>query len=142
MPIVTPALDAFASHLEKRGLSPELRFASDPPARIAIPAKNTATGGIVIFDGTNELTVELEGKHHSHFSTPQEAADFVADIITQRVCVTVDYMGGRCIGSSYFQLDEEGVTVETLPNSLVGLKGGSIRSERFLWSGPVDPSRK
>ena len=142
MPIVTPALDAFVTHLEKRGLSLELLFASDPPARIAIPAKDTATGGIVIFDETHELTVELEGKHHSHFTTPQAAADFVADIVTQRVCVAVDYMGGRCIGSSYFQLDEEGVTVDTLRDSLVGLKGGSIRSERFLWSGPVDTSRK
>lgn len=135
---MTPALQAFVSHLEKRGLNAGLRFIPGPPAQIAIPACNSATGGFHVFDEGHEFTVELEGKHHSHFPTPQEAADFVADFITERACVTVDYIGDRCVGSSRFQLEQEGVTTETLRNSLIGLKGGNIRSERFLWSGPVD----
>lgn len=138
---VTPALHSFASQLEKRGLNPELRFMPGPPARITIPAKNTATGGVLVYDDSCDVTVELQGKHHSHFSTPREAADFVADLITERIGVTVDYLGDRCIGSSDFQLEKEGFTVEALRNSPTGLTGGNVRSERFLWSGPVDTKR-
>ena len=138
---MTPALRSVLSQLKKRGVTADLHFVADSPARLAIPPKNAATGGITVYDEPHELTVELEGKHHSHFQTPEEAANFVADIITERVCVTVDYLGDRCIGSSHFQLDQEGVTRESLRNSLTGLRGGNIRSERFLWSGPVDEKR-
>jgi len=57
---------------------------------------------------------------------------------TDRVCVAVHYLGDQCIGSSHFCLDQEGVTPETLRDSLAGLQGDNIRSERFLWSGPGD----
>ena len=135
---VTPALQSVSSRLRQRGVNVDLCFVTGSPARLAIPPLNDATGGITVYDEPHELTVELDGKHHSHFKTPEEAADFVADIITEQVCVTVDYLGDRCLGSSHFRLDQEGVTRETLRDSLVGLRGGNIRSERFLWSGPVN----
>lgn len=138
---VTPTLESVSSQLEKRGVTADLRFIAGPPARIVVPPKNDATGGITVYDESHELTVELGGKHHSHFQTPEEAADLVADIINERVCVTVDYLGDRCIGSSHFYLDQQGVRRETLRDSLTGLRGGNIRSERFLWSGPVDEQR-
>lgn len=138
---MTPTLQALSSRLKNLGVIAELRFVAGPPAQLTIPARNPATGRITIYDEPHELTVELEGKHHSHFQTPEEAADFVAGIITERVCVTVDYLGDRCIGSSHFQLDQQGVTRETLRDSLAGLRGGNIRSERYLWSGPVHEKR-
>lgn len=138
---MTPTLQSVLSRLKTRGVIVEVRFVAGPPAQLTVPPENAETGGITIFDEPDELTVELEGKHHSHFQTPHEAADFVADIIAERVCVTVDYLGDRCIGSSHFRLDHEGVARETLRDSLAGLRGGNIRSERFLWSGPVSEKR-
>ena len=134
---MTPALQSVSSRLTKHSMNVDFKFILGPPAQISIPAKNDETGGITVFDEPDELTVEIEGKHHSHFLTPEEAADFVADIINERVCLTVDYLNDRCIGSSYFHLDREGVTAETLRNSLIGKRGGNIRTERFLWSGPI-----
>src|SRR6056297_1149386 len=131
---LTPALRSVAAQLTNLGIIADLEFVADSPARLSIPPKNAATGGIAVYDEPHELTVALEGKHHSHFQTPEEAADFVADIINERVCVTVDYLGDRCIGSSHFKLDQHGVTRETLRDSLTGIRGGNIRSERFLWS--------
>lgn len=138
---MTPKLETVSSRLKTLCVIAEIRFSAGPPAQLTIPPENAATGGITVYDEPHELTVELAGKHHSHFQSPHDAADFVADIISERVCVTVDYLGDRCIGSSHFRLDHEDVTRETLRDSLAGLRLGNIRSERFLWSGPVNEKR-
>lgn len=90
-----------------------------------------------MYDESDELTVEIGRLYHSHFTLPGDAAKFVASLIADRICVTLDFIGDRCIGSSAFALDAEGATPGSLRDTGIGLKGGNIRSERYLWSGPV-----
>lgn len=106
-----------------------------------------------IYDDGDELTVEIGDKHHTHVSeysytrhpeterlqmVARDAAEFVNDVMSDRVCITVDFKGDRCVGSSHFYIDEgEG------GSSLVRGMGDSAswegyRSERYLWSGPIE----
>lgn len=134
---MTPALKQFAAHLTSLGVDTELAFTAGAPATLSLPEEHAEVGPLTVYDEPNELTVEVGRLHHSHFATPREAADFVADLIAGRICVTVDFLGDRCIGSSYFALDAKGTRAETLRDTALGLKGGTIRSLRYLWSGPV-----
>ena len=103
-------------------------------------------------DNGDELTLELGKKHHTHFpgysydgdsderrlaAAANDAAQFAIDVINDRVCFTVDYLDDRCIGSSHFYLDAENTTADTVRDSSAGVRGGNIRSDRFLWSTPL-----
>lgn len=134
---MTPALQQFADSLRSLGADAKLTFAAGPPATLLIPARHADVGPITVFDEPEELTVEIGRLHHSHFAEPSEAAKLVADVLADRICVTIDFVGERCIGSSYFHVDGANSTVETLRDSPLGLKGGHIRSDRYLWSGPI-----
>ena len=150
---MTPALERFASHLltlSDSGLAPT--FDAGPPPTLRIPARHPDVGGITIFDEPAELTIEVGDKHHTHFSgnhfdanTETErlelacraAAEFVADLIADRICVTVDFLGERCIGSSHLYLDSENTSSDAIRDTMIGIKGGNIRSKRYLWSAPI-----
>ncbi|WP_404304975.1 hypothetical protein [Neorhodopirellula lusitana] len=120
-----------------------------PNHRLTLDMAEGLLNPIVVHDDGNELTVDLGKSHHTHFhgsrypygpDIPGAAADavqFVRAVISNGVCVTVDYLDGRCIGSSHFFLDIEGLTPDTLRESRTGLRGGNIRTDRILWSGPV-----
>jgi hypothetical protein len=125
-------------------------------AALTLPAKCELVGPLVVSDDDVELTVVIGTLHHTHFSAwncrgdsesvkmlevAQNAAAFVADVLMDRVCFTIDYSDKRCIGSSHFYLDAENATVETLRESIFGLRGGNIRTERFLWTGPITEKR-
>jgi len=70
----------------------------------------------------------------------QDAAEFVNDVMCDRVCITVDFIGKRCIGSSHYYIDEEDHGYGVLRGIDVGKSLGERRSERFLWSGPIKPA--
>jgi len=134
---MTPALQQFAEQLQLLGVDANLQIVPGFPASLLIPAKHADVGPVTVYDEPDELTVEIGQLHHSHFASPGEAASFVANVIADRICVTVDFLGERCIGSSYFHIEGSGAGAETIRNSLLGLKGGHIRSDRYLWSGPI-----
>jgi hypothetical protein len=138
---MTPALQQFADRLRLLGVDANPTFAAGPPATLSIPAKHADVGPINVYDEPDELTVEIGRLHHSHFAFPSEAAKFVAEVLADRICVTVDFLGDRCMGSSYFRVDgaDPGADpgAETWRNSPLGLKGGHIRSKCYLWSGPL-----
>lgn len=139
---MTPALQQFATHLGSSGVDVDLTFAAGPPATLVLPARHPNVGAITVYDKGEELTVEIGRLHHSHFTIPSEAATFVANFIADRICVTVDFLGDRCLGSSDFALDSEGASAERLADTQLGLRGGNIRSQRYLWSGPIAEKQK
>ncbi len=55
-----------------------------------------------------------------------DAARFVLALMSDGVCVTVDYLDSRCIGSSHFFLDSENRTPDTIGNSRAGIRGGNM----------------
>ncbi|HET8564060.1 MAG TPA: hypothetical protein VFM35_09330, partial [Candidatus Binatia bacterium] len=90
--------------------------------------------------------------HHTHVScynydrlpeaerlnmVARDAAEFVNDVMCDRVCITVDYIGERCIGSSLFYNDEDYASSSLVRGIGVGATSGEHRSERFRWSGPL-----
>lgn len=150
---MTPTLQQFVRDLAALGGDAEAWAYDDgPPPCLTCPAIHPDVGPLLIYDDRDELTVCLDKKHHSHISTynylqkPEserlnlvalEAAQFVIDIFSDRVLFTVDYIGTECRGSSHFYLDETPKGVESLRVS-IGLRGGNIRTERYLWSGPYN----
>jgi hypothetical protein len=119
---MTSTLKSFVTRLEAlRGASISIKFADGPPLSATIPAKNENVGDMVIYDDGDELTVEIGHKHHTHISSytyesypaadrldmvARDAAEFVDDVMRDRVCITVDFRGDRCIGSSHYYLAE------------------------------------
>lgn len=151
---MTPTLASFVARLQQlQGASLAMTLAHGPPATATIPARHQDVGDITVYDDGDELTIEIGHKHHTHISSynydsfPEaerlgkvalDAAAFVDDIIHDRVCITVDFKGEQCIGSSHYYLDDN----ETSSSIVRGIGGGTMpgesRSERFLWSGPID----
>ncbi|KLU03631.1 hypothetical protein RISK_004038 [Rhodopirellula islandica] len=150
---MTPALNAFLERFAELGgdangwLQTESRYPT-----LTLPAKHKDVGPLCIDDNGDELTLEVGTKHHTHFSgynydgdsddsrllaAAHDAARFAIDVIADRVCITTDYLDDRCIGSSHFYLDAENVTADTVRDSLIGVRSGNIRSDRFLWSSPL-----
>ena len=93
-----------------------------------------------------KIIVPIDGSGQSERAIPHatdiagaaiDAARFVYALMSDGVCVTVDYLDGRCVGSSHFFLDAENLTPDTVGRSQTGIRGGNIRTERFIWSGPV-----
>ena len=150
---MTPTLDEFTAHLgELEGAPRDFRFCESPPAAV-IPAKHEAVGDLTVFDDGDELTIDIGYKHHLHFScdnydehpeserlsvVARDAAVFVHDILCDRVCITVDYVGEDLVSSSDFYIDESNAC-SSVVRGIVALTPttGERRSERFLWSGPI-----
>ena len=151
---MTSTLQQFVRDLAALGGGVEAWAYDDgPPPCLTYPAAHPDVGPLLIYDDGDELTVCLDQKHHSHIATynylqepeserlnlvASEAADFVNDIFSGCVLFTVDYVGTECRGSSHVYLDENPKGVESLRGS-IGLRGGNIRTEQYLWSGPYNP---
>ncbi len=158
---MTPTLTNFLACLKTLGVSPAYDYAAsayvnNAPSSpsITIPAKHDSVGHLKVYDDGDELTVELGELHHAHFSAynydaetgeqrllsaTEDAAKFVADILDDRVFISIDYSAERCIGSSHGYLDSA-----SQPTDLVRLPDAPLfhnectRSERYVWSGPID----
>ena len=108
---------------------------------------------MTIYDDGDELTIDIGHKHHTHVPTynydrfpegerlrmvARDAAEFVNDVMCDRVCITVDYVGDRCIGSSHYYDDEDNESSSMVRGIGVGTILGERRSQRFRWSGPLE----
>src|SRR4051812_17249541 len=118
---MTPTLNKFAARLaEFEGTSRKLKYAEGPPATVTILARHEAVGDLTIYDDGDELTIDIGRKHHTHVScynydrypeserlnmVARDAAEFVNDVMCDRVCITADFVGERCIGSSHYYLN-------------------------------------
>lgn len=150
---MTPTLNKFAARLaEIQGAPRKLRYSNGPPPAATITAKHEAVGDITIYDDGDELTIDIGHKHHTHVSSynydqfpdaerlnmvARDAAEFVNDVMCDRVCITVDYIGERCIGSSHFYDGEDNDSSSLVRGIGIGATAGERRSERFRWSGPL-----
>jgi hypothetical protein len=151
---MTPTLNNFAARLAKlQGASRKFKYTNGPPPAAVIPAQHGAVGDLTIYDDGDELTIDIGHKHHTHVScysydrfpeterlcmVANDAAEFVNDIMCDRVCITIDFIGERCIGSSHYYIAEENSASSMLRGITVGATSGERRSERFLWSGPIE----
>ena len=152
---MTPALDAFLRRFAELGGDADRWEQSEASnATLTFPALHDSIGQMSIDDNGDELTLELGTKHHTHFSgysyegnseherllaAAHDAAAFAFDVISDRVCFSVDYIDDRCIGSSHFYLDAVNATADTVRDTMIGVRGGNIRSDRYLWSSPLQP---
>ncbi len=147
---MTPNLSLYLGACIDLGLDPSAWiYADDSGHRLTLPAASGKLGPIVVHDDGDGFIVDVGTLHHTHFCGFQypdttdvfraaiDAARFVLAVMSDGVCVTVDYLDGRCIGSSHFFLDSENLTLDTVGSSRTGIRGGNIHTERFLWSGPV-----
>jgi len=147
---VTPHLELFLTACANLGLERSSWVYTDTPNhRLTLTAPTGFLSPIVVHDDGNEFIVDLGVMHHTHFrgsrypdatdvsGAATDAARFVQILLSDRVCVTVHYLDGRCTGSSHFFLDTENLTPDTVGPSRVGIYGGNIRTERYLWSGAV-----
>ena len=147
---MTPNLKLFLDRCAEQGLGETNWTYTDMPTnRLTLSVSIGDLSPVVVHDDGDEFTIDMGEKHHTHFhgrrypdgvdveGAASDAATFVGALLRDGVCVTVDYLGGRCIGSSHFFLDAENLTADTVRESRAGIRGGNIRTERFLWSGPV-----
>jgi hypothetical protein len=147
-----PSFLAFLDELKLRGYDVSTWFyeqCDKPTLRLA--AKNPLVGPLVLYDDGDELSLAVGTKYHLHFSdqefdndssyrmhTASElAAEFSDEVLNDRIGVAVHYDDRGCLGASLIYLDSHGLTPETFKCSSIGIEGGLIRTERFLWSGPV-----
>lgn len=151
---MTPTLNRFAARLaELQRESRKFKYSNGPPAAAVILAQHEAVGDITIYDDGDELTIDIGHKHHTHVScynydrfpdaerlgmVARDAAEFVNDVMCDRVCITVEFIGERCIGSSHYYIAEENRGSSLVRGINVGTPTGERRSERFLWSGPIE----
>jgi hypothetical protein len=126
-------------------------FANGERPTLTHPAGEHLAGPLVLTQENGELTLEIGSKYHCHFDgcssvdspedrmdhAAQQAADFVDRLLSDRIAIAVHYDNRRCIGASLIDVEEQGLRPETLADSNVGLYGGLIHTERFLWSRRV-----
>lgn len=126
---------------------------TEPSPAIIIPAQHERVGDLTICDDGNELTVVIGELHHTHFSPDTcdersneqrlsaaiaHTATFVAELLADRVLISVDYAGDRCLGSSHQSLDSSFTSADRLRTSLLSpLRKGTRRSLHYIWSGPI-----
>lgn len=158
---MTPTLDSFVDRLRIYGVTPKYEVVASKwvsnalsSPSLVIPAANDSVGALTVYDDDNELTVEIGQLHHTHFSAYnydgetneqrlgaaiEDAARFVADVFADRIYISVDFAGERCIGSSHSNLRSG-----SPPTDLVRMTDAPLlhneatRSERYVWSGPID----
>ena len=118
---------------------------------LTLEAQHPCVGPLVIYDEGEELTLEFGTKYHCHFdgfeSETHEAdrmlgaailaAGYVNRILCKRIGVAVHFNDRCCTGASLIYLDDCGLSAENLEESTAGIFGGTIRTERFLWTGPI-----
>ena len=154
---MAPYFLAFLEVLKRRGYDVlEWTYKEGESPTLQLAAKNLLVGPLVLFDDREELILEAGPKYHCHVDVQETdgcgtdrmyaasllAADYVDRILRERIGVAVHYNARRGIGAALIYLDEHGLTPENLKYSNVGVYGGLIRTERFLWSGPVpNPSQ-
>ncbi len=128
------------------------QFSDAIPPTLTLAAQHPSVGPLVLFDEETELTLEFGTKYHSHFGDFEEAtcedermliaansaAEFVDRILREKIGVAVHFAeSGGCTGASLIYLDDLGISAKKLAASTAGIYGGSIRTERFLWTGPI-----
>jgi hypothetical protein len=157
---MTPTLERFTDCLRSFGVTNvEWRFVSGDHPHLVLDAAHEAVGPLTIYDDTDELTLEFGRYYHCHFdgceferppnaserqrldAAATLAAEYVARILSLSVGVAVHYREDRCIGASLIYLDDAGIDASKLASSSIGLYGGNVRSDRFLWTGPVPASQ-
>lgn len=148
-----PCFVAFLKELKKRGHNVESwQFIQDETCpKLTLAAKHPCVGPLVLYDEGHELTLEFGTKYHCHLGgsdanpgeadskieASRDAADFVDRIVHERIGVAVYFNDRGCTGAALIYLEELGLTKETLASSDAKIYGGAIRTERFLWTGPV-----
>ncbi|MCA9081219.1 MAG: hypothetical protein KDA58_11720 [Planctomycetaceae bacterium] len=123
--------------------------------RLELDAVHDAVGPLIVYDDAVELTLQIGRHYHCHFDgseglLPEETtdcerlhiaseltADSVSRILTLRIGLAVYYQGDRCVGSALVDLDEEGGEGTDLFAAPWGKRAGAVRTERFLWNGPI-----
>jgi hypothetical protein len=109
-----------------RRVLPERAFRTEFTDRliVTIPARATEVGDITVWLDGGEVTVGIGQLHHSHFETctqsaltleerervaAEMAANYIRDIIEERVRFSVQFAAGRCLGStSWYPEHSEG----------------------------------
>jgi len=107
--------ELFLTALDNRNMElPEHTIENHDRWFLTISAKSEDVGKLTIWDDGDELTVDLGEKHHCHFdehtapgSTQRERREFVADttaefvndVLNDRVSFRVEYKAGRCRSS-------------------------------------------
>ncbi|MBX3416055.1 MAG: hypothetical protein KF851_00510 [Pirellulaceae bacterium] len=149
---MAPYILTFLDELKTRGYDvSEWSYEVGENSTLRLAAKNSLVGPLVLFDDREELTLEFGTKYHCHFDGQETdeygtdrmhaasmlAADYVDRILREQIGVAVHYNDRGCIGAALIYLDEHGLTPDNLKYSNIGVYGGLIRTERFLWSGPV-----
>jgi hypothetical protein len=150
---MTPTLEEFAARLaELEGAPREFAYSEGPPPVARIAARHDAVGDLKIYDDGDELTIEIGLIHHTHVAcysldrfpeserlgmVAREAAQFVYDVVRDRVVVTVHFIGNRCTGSSSCYVDNEDVGTSSVRELVFEAVPGERRSQRFVWSGPI-----
>jgi hypothetical protein len=151
--MMTPYFFAFLDELKRHEHDVESwQYISDENCpKLTLAARHPCVGPLVLYDEGNELTLEFGTKYHCHFhgsdaisgeadkmiEASRLAAKFVDRILHERIGVAVYFNDRGCTGASLIYLDELGLTAETLASSDAKIHGGLIRTERFLWTGPV-----
>lgn len=111
---------------------------------LRLAAQHPATGDLVLWVEDNEITLVIELITHSHFTCPsyllnssleaqakgiaQEAADYVLDVLLDRILFEMEWQGDRITSVSNIPLINDIPPKAELPQG--------VRRERFLWSGP------
>lgn len=149
---MSPNLLEFLDELKTRGYNvSEWSYEECEKPTLWLAAKNPLVGPLVLYDDGEEVSLEVGTKYHLHFygqefyangtvrmhTASMLAADFVDRVLSERIGVAVHYDDRGCLGAALIYLDDHGLTPESLKHSSVGIDGGFIRTERFLWSGPV-----
>ncbi|QDV88802.1 hypothetical protein [Planctomycetes bacterium TBK1r] len=153
---MTPTLQHFIDELAAQGVDdPGWRLELDERPHLVLDPLDNVVGPLEVWDDTCELTLVFGKCYHCHFdgcesdllasATDEQrlaaaaslTAEYVARILDSRIGVAVHYRGDTCIGAALIYLDDDGVDASQLAESTIGLYGGNIRTERFLWSGPV-----
>jgi len=147
-----PYFNALLAELERLGHDTTAWcFTNDDQPLLQLAAMDPSVGPLVIYDDGDELTLEFGTKYHCHFGCLESdecnasrmeaaamlAAGFADRILRERIGVAVHYSDRGCTGAALIYLDDFGFSSEELSSSDVGIVGGLIRTERFLWSGPV-----
>ncbi len=159
--LMTPTLNSFVDQLRFHGVTPTYEFVASKwigsalsTPSLVIPAANDSVGALTAYDDGDELTVEIGQLHHTHFSAYnydgetneqrlgaaiEDAARFVAEVFADRIYISVDFAGERCIGSSHGYLHSGNRPTDMLrmPDAPL-FPNEATRSERYVWSGPAN----
>jgi len=115
---------------------------------VTIPARNADVGAITVWLDPGEVTVGIGQLHHTHFEVytqtevaptldereqraAESAANYIRDVLDDRVHFQVQFERGRCRGSSSWYPDH---------SERLGQMSGVDEIREYVWSGPVSGS--